>query len=162
MLNLKNTRNILFIFVFFTVVFFIYSDRIVTYLSSLSPLLVLFFSIFISPIYVLFIISLYNQYSFKGALAGYIISLGVDCISIPHIFTKSGELSTASLNLYTDSVFWGLMPQFLKDITINIPYDGQVNLAVFLIYIVFPISLIIIALMIATGKKFPKIFKDSI
>lgn len=160
-LKIKSTKWIIAGFVALASIFFIFSDQIVGFISTLSPIMILFVSILISPTYLLFIYFMYKSYGLRGCLGGFLISTAIDLISLPHILLKSGEFSKDSFSIFTDTVFWGFIPNFLKQ-TITLPIVGQINLGVFLVYIVVSTLLIIISLMIVKKKTFKKVFNDSI
>lgn len=161
MIKIGKTREIVIGFIILAFIFFNYSDQIVSYVSSLNPILILFLTVFLNPIYILFIYKMYQDYGIKGATGGLLISLGVDILSLPHIFTKQGVLSEDSYKLVTDTNFWNLIPDFLK-FNITLPFLGNINFAVLLLYIGVTTGLIILALMITHKKKFKEIFMKSI
>jgi hypothetical protein len=53
------------------------------------------------------------------------------------------------------------LPNFLNT-TINFPFIGETNLAIFLVYVVASMALIIFALMLVHKRKFKEIFMKSI
>jgi len=152
MLQIKNSRQIVIGFIIFSIIFFIYSDWIVEWVSGFNPVVILFLSTLMNPIYIIFILALFESYGFRGMVAGFLISTASDLISLPHIYTKTGELSTISHTLITDSTFWNLVPEFFK-----FRIDGF-NFGIFLIYVVASSGLVILALMITHKKKFKEIF----
>ena len=155
MLQIKNSRQIVIGFIIFAIIFFIFSDRIVEYISNFNPIVILFLATLLNPIYIIFIWALFKQYGIRGMIAGFLISTASDLISLPHIYTKTGALSTVSYQLISDSTFWSLIPSFLK---FNI--DGF-NFGIFLVYVVIASLLVILALMITHKKKFKEIFLKS-
>jgi len=157
MLKIKNTRQIIIGFIIFAIIFFVYSDQIVGYISTLNPWLILLASVLLNPIYLIFIWSMFELYGIRGMIAGFLISTASDLISLPHVLTKSGTISTQSYNLITDTTFWNLIPSTLKT-SITLPVVGQVSLGVFLVYIIISIGLVILALMLAHKKRFKEIF----
>lgn len=161
-IRIRKTREIIIGFLVIAIFFFLYSDQIVEYINTLPPLVILFASTLLSPVYVLFIYLLYKSYGLSGAIGGFLISTASDIISLPHVlFSKTGEFSGPSYNLITDSIFYNLLPDSLKHV-ITLPFFGEVNLAVFLVYIVISTSLVVLALLIVSKKRFKEIFKKSI
>ncbi len=161
MIKINKTREIVIGFIILAFIFFVYSDQIVSYVSSLNPILILFLTVFLNPIYILFIYKMFQDYGIKGASAGMLISIAVDILSLPHIYTKPGTVSQDSHKLITDTNFWNLIPDFLK-FNITFPFIGNINFAVFLLYIGITTGLIILALMIVHRKRFKEIFMKSI
>jgi hypothetical protein len=158
MIKIKNTREIIIGFILFAIVFFLYSDKIVTYVSTLNPIIVLIISVLLNPVYVFLIFSLFQIYGWRGVISGFLISTASDLISLPHIFTANGQLSNASYNLVTDSTFMHLLPDSIKSFTLSLPIIGQVSLGVVIIYLIISTALIILSLMVAHNKKFKEIF----
>lgn len=161
MIKIKKTKEIVIGFIIIAFIFFNYSDQIVSYVSSLNPLLILLLTVVINPIYILFIYKMYQDYNIKGVIGGLLISLAVDILSLPHIFTKQGVISPDSYKLVSDTNFWNIIPSFLK-FNINLPFLGNINFGVLLLYIGITTSLVILALMITHKKKFKEIFMKSI
>lgn len=156
MFKIKNTRQIVIGFILFAIIFFYFSDRITEWIANFNnPLVVLLLSTLLNPIYIFFILSLLEQYGLRGMLAGFLIATAADVISLPHIYTRTGELSTVSYKLVSDTTFWNLVPSFLK-----IPIDGF-NLGVLIVYVGVTSILIILALMITHKRKFKEIFMRS-
>lgn len=154
---LKNTKTILLAFSLFAIISFIYSDAIVNWVSALPPIIVLFITSLFSPIYLLLLWALFKDYGVRGLIGGFIIGLASDTISLPHVLTVSGEKSMAIWHFIPETVFWEMIPNFLK-FTINLPLVGAVNFAILLIYVILSISLIILALMIVHKKNFKDVF----
>ena len=75
---------------------------------------------------------------------------------------RSGAQATASLNIITDNVFIRFFPDGLRSAHFTLPIIGEVSIAVFLMYLVLPILLVLIGLMIAEQKKAKEIFQSSI
>ena len=151
MIKIKSVRQIIIGFIIFAVVFYLYSDKIAEAISSLNPFLILLAMIILNPVYLIFIIALFEIYGFRGVLAGLLISVSADLISLPHILTKSGGISEVSWKLMPETTFWNVLPEFLKNST-----------GVFLVYIIISVLLVILALMIAHKKNFKSIFIKSI
>lgn len=161
MIQLRNTRQIIIAVIIIAVVFFIYSDDIVAYVSTLSPLWIMVLTTLLNPAYLLLIWFLANSYGFKGAIAGFFIAISSDIISLPHILTKLGIHSTLSFNLFQETNFYDMLPSFLK-FNITLPIVGQINFGVFLVYVGISVGLVILALMIVHKRRFKEIFLKSI
>lgn len=155
MIQIRNTRQIIIGFIVFSIIFFLYSEKVVDTISSLSPFWILLIVPLLNPIYLIFIFSLFKEYGFKGVLAGFIIAISTTLISIPHIITKGGETSEAYFNMVTDISIWKMIPDFIK-------FDiGGVNFGSIFMYIGISTLLIVLALMIVHKKKFKEIFLKS-
>lgn len=157
-MKLRNTRTIIIGFFIFALIFFLYSDSLVNSINSLNPILGLLVITLLNPVYLIFIWSLNKEYGVRGLLAGFLISIAADAISLPHFLTLSGQHSTVSTNLVTELTFWNVFPEWLRTTTINLPGAGLVNLGTFLIYVALTTVMIIVALMIAHNRRFKEIF----
>ena len=162
MINLKNTKGIIFSFIVVATIFFLYSDQIVDYVDGMHPVMILLISTLLSPVYLVFIWMMYKDWGIKGAFFSFLFVSLSDCISLPHFIAKTGEYSTASFNLLTDTLFYSFIPSFLKTTLITLPIIGQVKLAVFLLYVIIPITILTISLMVLHKRKFKQLFLKSI
>lgn len=147
---------ILAVLIFFSVIYYIFSDPLVKWISSLNPILVLFITSILSPVYIIFIYFMFRIYGWRGGIAGFLISTASDTISIPHVILMNGQFSTISFNLITDGIFYNLLPNFIKHEIFGI------SIAVFFVYILIPLALVITALLIVKKGKFKEIFIKSV
>lgn len=157
MVPLNKTGKIVLIFLAVAFIFFAYSDRIVDYIARQDSFVILALSYLLSPMFILFVYLLYKHYGINGVFGGVLFSLASDLISLPHIITTSGELSQSTIKIILDNLIYEMLPESLKSMTI-----GSVNLAVFVMYVVFSTSLVILAFMVSNKKSGRQIFYKSI
>ena len=155
MIKVKNTRQIIIGFIIFAIIFLVYSERVTNWISSLPPILILILSPFLNLIYIAFIWSLFKEYGFKGAIAGFLISIATTIISMPHFIDQQGNIVNGYTNLIADVNVWALIPDFLKFMV------GGINFGSLLMYLGISTALVVLALMITNKKKFKEIFMKS-
>lgn len=160
-IKIKSAKWMICLFAILAIIYYLYSDSIVSYISTLHPLLIILATTILSPIDILFICFLWKNYGFRGAIAGFGVSLASSIISLPHIYLMNGQYNANSYSLTTESTFFNLLPQYLRDGVVNLPF-GQVNLGVLLVYLGISIGLVILALMILHKKKFKEVFMNSV
>lgn len=151
MIQIKNTKQIMIAFIIFVVLFYFFSDKIVAMLDGDHPLVILAITLLLSPVYLIFIWILYSNYGFRGALAGTLISLASDIISLPHVLNLVGEKYMETWNFIPDLIVWNLLPGFLHN-----------SFGIFLVYVGIPILFIVSSFMILHKKTFKQIFMKSI
>jgi hypothetical protein len=152
MIKIRNTRQIIWGFIIFAILFLLFSEKITDWLITLPPILILFLSPCLNLIYVAFIWSLYKDYGIKGAIAGFLISVAVTIISMPHFISLQGINVDGYTNLIADVNVWDMMPSFLK---FNI---GNINFGSLLMYLGISTGLVALALMLNNKKTFKEIF----
>jgi len=146
----------LVIFVAIAFVFYQISDSFSMWLSTMNPWIAMLITIILNPAYVILIYWLYQQYDLRGILAGFLISLAIDIISLTHSITSSGILPTDGTALplygYADTTIFKLIAPYI---------NSQFTLII--LYIVIPSILMYLALrIIRRNVSFNRIFKESI
>lgn len=161
-MSLDKTRRIVFGFLIASIIFFLYSDQLIAYISTLNPIVMLIISYLLSPMFILLLYFLYREYGFLGIISGFIYSIASSIITLPHLIMYSGQPSTASLKLFTDNIVFDMLPDSIKTTVIKLPIINEVNLGVFVMYVLIPFAMIIIALMISQKKKGKEIFYKAV
>jgi ABC-type uncharacterized transport system permease subunit len=141
------------LFLILAFVFWQISDQFALWTSTANPWIALIVSIIINPAYAFLIYFLWKEYDFRGLIAGIIISIGVDIISLSHSIVKIGAMPTdPAFFAYADTTFFKI---------INPYFQGQT--ATFILYVIIPALLFYLALrIIRRNASFNKIFRESI
>lgn len=132
-------------------IFWIVSDSISNWGKIANPWLGMLVYTILNPVNWFILYFLIKKYGFRGLLSGFIIAIIIDIFSLPHSIMFMGGLpSDAPLFLYSDTTFYhGLI----------LPIFGAGWLGVFMLYVILPTILIVIAALIVQPKTFVTIFK---
>jgi len=157
--NLDNTQKAYTSLIFFailSIVYWIFSDSFSNWSMTINPLVALLVGIILNPAYIVLLTFLFNQYSFRGLVAGFLIAISFDIISLGHSILKSGLLptdgSTIPLYTYSDTTIYKLFPAFLQN-----------QVGVFILYVIIPVLLIYLAFrIIRRSASFNRILKEAI
>ncbi|MEK6884564.1 MAG: hypothetical protein AABY22_33335, partial [Nanoarchaeota archaeon] len=135
-LSSKQKANFLVgVFIVFALIFYYYSDAIGILAKNSNPFFALFLNIATSPVYLLLIYWLWGAYKSRGVIAGFLISVAFDIVDVIHSIPRIGTMpSDPALFLYSDTIIYRLFPEWLRT-----------NVGVFILYIIIPILLVIIA-----------------
>jgi len=158
-LETNNTNRTLTIFIVVGLLSLFYwyiSDTFALWTSTTNPLLALIVGILLNPAYIYLIYDLYKSYKLRGIIAGLLISISFDIISLTHSLLKVGLLPTQTESLplygYSDLAIYKFMYPIIH---------GPIG--VFLLYVVIPVGLIYLAF--ATIKRttsFNRIFRKAL
>lgn len=144
--------TIIIIFIISSILAWWFSDSLSSWSISANPFLVLTFYLLTTPAYLTLLLSLTYVRKIAGFFASFFIILSFDIISFPHSFSLTmANLFTGS-NLFSDSILVQLMP-FLT----QIGYFGS-----FILYVLIPVILMLIALEILGIRTFTKIIKGNV
>lgn len=151
--NKKRAYITLVIFGIIALAFWYYSDDFSTWSTTANPLLVILVSIVINPAYIFLIYTLYKQYNWRGLIAGILIAIYVDIISLAHSIPRIGTIPTDSaLFSYSDTSIWMMINKFIS---------GQVG--TFILYVIIPVGIVYLALrIIRKTSSFNRIVRESI
>lgn len=151
--NKEKAYGTLIIFGIIAYIFYIISDGFSSWTKTANPFLAMAASIILNPAYIVLIIYLWNQYEFRGLIAGLLVSISIDILSLGHSISSTGLLpQDPAFFTYADTTFFKLI----------IPYV-QGTVAVFILYVILPVLLIYLALrIIRRTSSFNKIFKEAI
>jgi hypothetical protein len=151
--NKEKAYTTLIIFLAISIAFWFYGDDFSNWASNNNPWLVMVVSIILNPAYAFLIYALYREYEFRGVLAGLLISIALDIVSLPHSISKIGILPSAGpLHAYTDTLFY-------KILGTNFP--GAVG--TFMLHVILPSLIVYLALrIIRRTSSFNHILKEAI
>jgi hypothetical protein len=155
-LNLDNkTRayGTLILFGILAAVFWYFSDQFADWTSNSNPLLAMIVSIVLNPSYILLIYWLYKEYSFRGIIAGILISISIDIISLAHSIRMTGILPTDSISYsYADTQIYKIMYPMVHS-----------SFGVFFLYVIIPTLFVYLSLrVIRKTSSFNRITKEAI
>ena len=144
------------LFLLISLLYWYFSDSYSLWTSMTNPWLVMVVSIILNPAYAFLIYLLWTQYEFRGIIAGLLISLGVDIVTLSHSIPFNAVLPTdlqaTPLYSYSDTLIFKIISPYI-----------QGTLASFILYVIIPLLLFFIALLvIGRVSSFDRIFKEAI
>jgi len=144
------------VFIVLAIIFWVASDAYALWTSQINPALSLIIGIILNPAYLFLIYWLFSEYKWRGLIAGILISIAIDVISMTHSIAQSGILPTSLEALplygYSDTLIYKGMISFIP--------TGY--FAVFLLYVVIPGLLMFLSLrIIKSAASFNRIVKEA-
>lgn len=151
--NREKAYGTLILFAVVAYIFYMVSDGFSLWAKTANPWIATMASIILNPAYIVLIIWLWNEYELRGLLAGLLISISVDIMSLGHSIGLNGMLpSDAAFYTYSDTTFFKIITPF---------FHGKT--AVLILYVALPILLVYLALrIIRKNASFNKIFKEAL
>lgn len=133
-------------FIAMSIIYWVFSDAISAWSTSANGLAIIFAYFLSNPVYLFLIISMSAWKQLKGFLSSLIIVLAFDIASLPHYIKLAGALPSDA------SSFFSVEMAIFKTSHIFASYIGT-----FIIYVLIPILLMILALEIVGIKTFSKL-----
>lgn len=134
-------------------IFWKMSDSFSNWAATTNPWVAMIASILLNPVYLFLIYVLWKEYKGRGLIAGLLVSLSLDIISMGHSIDIGGLLpANSSLYTYADTTLYKIIYPLI---------NGQTG--TFVLYVLLPLALVYIALrVVRRNSSFNKIFKEAI